>query len=562
MMNRDKDDTSQGQGLTEAQKSLMESLLKSFQSTGATPDISDIPPDLLSKVMADPKARQDARDMLEKFQRERKLPQGRGDTGGLPMPPRSPQEWRPGDPEQNPDRNLDNQTDFPLNRPTGSQTEQPQRPGQRPQANNQSAQPLTKPPVRKRGESNTSFLKRFDKFLENQIQQQRDNGETEGLSPSELPPPEEIFSPRRNTQNYPERSRMGQNPDGQNPGQSNSQSQPDGTRAIPPAISDFLKNLNDLPSPSTEMSPREGQTRGPTVPETNAAQEIDQAERRRLQEQAKRDLESGGLKATLKKMVKETKQELKKNASSKNNGRGQTESTSGSSGSGQRSPGMENAIIRALDGISKDVMEIAKDVKFKSKKPGERKATQRSVPRQRNSSNSDKDKGSWGSKASDFFSGLSKTPSTPSPRSAAASASETSGPTSATASPIEFSFAPFLVLGFVALLVLVLAWKSGLIAPTNEGGSSLNAITPAGLKTREDIVRAFHQFALQPNRGTQDWWTHQQVKEQIRESDPHKQEPIEILADVYERARYLPEDINLEEHQLAAARAALRRCRS
>lgn len=82
-------------------------------------------------------------------------------------------------------------------------------------------------------------------------------------------------------------------------------------------------------------------------------------------------------------------------------------------------------------------------------------------------------------------------------------------------------------------------------------------MTSADIRTREDVVRAFHQFALQSTMPISDWWTHREVERQVADSDPALKPSIKVLADLYELARYLPVEVELTPDQVSLARREL-----
>lgn len=82
----------------------------------------------------------------------------------------------------------------------------------------------------------------------------------------------------------------------------------------------------------------------------------------------------------------------------------------------------------------------------------------------------------------------------------------------------------------------------------------------AGIKTRNDIVAAFHLLALQRPYSASTWWTHRTVARQIAEQTPQIRDAIEELAVIYEQARYLPADARLSAEQIVRARSVIEQC--
>ncbi|MBC8113505.1 MAG: DUF4129 domain-containing protein, partial [Candidatus Saccharimonas sp.] len=99
------------------------------------------------------------------------------------------------------------------------------------------------------------------------------------------------------------------------------------------------------------------------------------------------------------------------------------------------------------------------------------------------------------------------------------------------------------------------------ISQSQRAGSPLGAeIHPADIRTRRDVVRAFHQYALRPATPAPTWWTHREVERQVAATTPALQPTIQTLADLYEQARYLPDDTNFTPDQIGSARHALEQC--
>ena len=110
---------------------------------------------------------------------------------------------------------------------------------------------------------------------------------------------------------------------------------------------------------------------------------------------------------------------------------------------------------------------------------------------------------------------------------------------------------PVFVFGLLAAVAFALAWRSGLIAvPGADTASSGVVLTPGGIRTKADVVKAFHQMALTPERASDDWWTHQKVVDTLIEQEPHKSESAETLGRLYEVARYLPDDYKFTREEL------------
>lgn len=577
MKNRSKPD-GESEGLSDAQKSLMESMLDQFRDSEDLPKLSDIPPDLLGKVLADPKAREDAAEMLKKFQKERKIPEGNG-QGVLPLPPqnrrngsgvsqkqnetirRPPSEGQlrtresPGNRDRKFEPNLDQRSR--LNAPKTAPQRQPT-----PDASTPPNQTLpegnSRPPTRLPNESDSDYEGRFMDFLEQQIRKQRQN--RQGQDPSSLDLPEIPPSPtnrpgtdRSNPRNGPARLQPLQN----------SPLDFGGSSDLTPSISDLLKNLDSLPPVSKNplaKNSAERSARGQRQSEQQRAQEAARLQQGR--EQARRELDRGGLGSAFKKIVRDSKSQLEKESKSGTAGKSLDGRSGRKPGTGSGMPkGLQDSIIRSLDGLGKDLVDIVKDGEFKQRdRKTQDRRVESSTSRQKTPAAPRNPKpDGWSKQASDFFSDIARPPAD-GVAPEAASASPEDGDSSAAT---NVSLTPFIVLGVIALLALLLAWNSGAISPeailARNKGTSVPRRT---LRTRKDVVEAFHQFATNSGRNVKSWWTHQKVKELVRQQEPAKQAPIEILASVYERARYLPDEAVLADDQLHAAEAALDRCSS
>ena len=77
------------------------------------------------------------------------------------------------------------------------------------------------------------------------------------------------------------------------------------------------------------------------------------------------------------------------------------------------------------------------------------------------------------------------------------------------------------------------------------------------LRTREDVIAAFHRVTANSNAVLGDWWPHQKAASAMANADPDKSETLETLVSVYERARYVPLDAELSPEEIESARQAI-----
>lgn len=116
------------------------------------------------------------------------------------------------------------------------------------------------------------------------------------------------------------------------------------------------------------------------------------------------------------------------------------------------------------------------------------------------------------------------------------------------------------LLVFAALILLVVWFSRQRVAELSDASAAqaewVRTVIAQGLKTRADVVRAFHQLVKQ-SRAVSDWWTHRSIVKHFNTQTPQLAAAISELAVVYEQARYYPEDVELSPQQLAQVRALL-----
>ena len=81
------------------------------------------------------------------------------------------------------------------------------------------------------------------------------------------------------------------------------------------------------------------------------------------------------------------------------------------------------------------------------------------------------------------------------------------------------------------------------------------------IRTRDDVVRAFHAIAKQRLQSAQAWWTCGVVTERFEHSLPELTGPIRTLSVLYEQARYFPVAHQLTFDQIEDAKFALKQCK-
>ena len=84
-------------------------------------------------------------------------------------------------------------------------------------------------------------------------------------------------------------------------------------------------------------------------------------------------------------------------------------------------------------------------------------------------------------------------------------------------------------------------------------------VLKAGLKTREDVVRAYHSLVLNSRHSVASWWTHRKVESHLTgEISPQLGQLLQEITDVYEEARYLPPGRELNAQQIQSVETAIR----
>lgn len=134
---------------------------------------------------------------------------------------------------------------------------------------------------------------------------------------------------------------------------------------------------------------------------------------------------------------------------------------------------------------------------------------------------------------------------------------------------MQFSWsAPlWLLLGlvFVAVLMLLLLARKRVVvaASAKESEAELaKVILTEGIRTRADVIRAFHRFVLRRAQPVANWWNHRFVAAKLSEASPQLKSVLSDLASVYENARYLPPEVPLSSEDIHRMQSALKQCAS
>lgn len=585
------------QGLSTFEKTLAENMMRQALKGGDAPKLNDLPPGLVSKVMSNQAARRDIQELLQKFRQDGLMPQGNAQGGGPSLPGRQPSGTANSNNSarvlREPDRNRQTGSQTTQGQPAGGQTgaDQPPgfsssptgtNPGARPRQNSGDGDASTGRPgqaANRPGQnSQAGPASRFPGIGDDNRNggvpsAQGDN--TTAPNPLDRQPGESAADHARRMGDYldeklREKQRQPDSGSGSNNGvrrgPTGSQSSQQGTGGTPPvSMSDLLNEFGGLaeqqPGTSagrngtsssgrssggrqnqqgTRTSPRSqppqqggrstnGDSAGPA-----ASSSVDTSS---LQEAAKQTLKSKGLKAAIHQVMNSARRDIRDS-----NGRS-------TDGAGGMSEGVRTALVDALSGISDDVVRIAQDARSRRSgspaRPSNR-AGNSGRSESRSSSNS-----SWIGQIRDSInnSGGSTPP-------AAGSGGM---------SPPDLSAGGGSLLSLLLIVAVVggIVWwlmKTGQLT-AQASGPRLTAAHIGAIRSRQDVVNAFHLIALDPRHGAEPWWHHEQVRQDLTTRLPSRESSLADLTEVYERARYLPDDVELDETQLETARDAIERCR-
>ena len=320
-----------------------------------------------------------------------------------------------------------------------------------------------------------------------------------------------------------------------------------------------------------------------TSPDTNNNQpdEVD----------VKRELQQRGFRGTLQKLVEKARKEVTSDdgnstASATNTRPAMDAGSVGKAGdtvaenkaSGGQNESLERSLIRTLDGLREDIVEMAQDARQKSEAQtaGPSPPTFRDRPdnSSRDSNRSGRPNSSLSTEegslsrlrkgAADLFSGIAKAPTQADEKITTGSSKDIVSDTAGDSSLMMVVVSIFVIVGILIILMALGARQTGLW--TKDGESRINgtAVRPHEIRTRQDVVKAFHQLTgrrLNPSLSpVEAWWTHRDAARQISLMSPPLQNAVHVLADVYEQARYLPGDYQLSDDQLSDVRDALSQC--
>ncbi len=365
--------------------------------------------------------------------------------------------------------------------------------------------------------------------------------------------------------------------------------EPDSSNGLIPSVSEFLKDQlrNGFLVPNGGQ--RENTERGETPParidhEKSESQDIDQPDQSSQTVPGnptpdrdppaidiRRELESRGIRGTIEKLVQKAREESKsqqrtqQKSVSGGTDAGQLESPSSPSGneavsnaprSGTNDAGLQKSLRDLLGGLDIEMGDVIKDARFRA--PETQSAPQRDSARQTAPNDSKSQLKTWNDAASQFFSDLSKAPEAPPSEQTSAVDDTSAGSPPASGS---WFIAALGLLGLLAVIAFCIRRPLLKIVSDVTGFAVSNGRrTPGEIKSRADIISAFHELVLNPRQLVEAWWTHRAAAQKLAADSPQQEHAVRTLAEIYEQARYLPDDVELPAESMQTARAAFLEC--
>ena len=313
-----------------------------------------------------------------------------------------------------------------------------------------------------------------------------------------------------------------------------------GTRPIEPPSGQTANRDRPFPLTSRPLNPEPTPTNPGDSPKTP---QID----------VRSELEEKGFAQTLRKIVEQSREESR--AASKASSAAASGDKDAGTGS---SKGLEGSIVRMLDGIREDLVRDAN----KTSNPSTQQTSGSVIPQPSPPPPAPARPSATGNvmkSVGDFFSEMAAPPnakpaqSRPSPTVSPRGASNSQQAGSQSTGPLLMLLVALgLAWYFVPQMLTSIQKKLHPVLSTVGGASA-----SADIRTREDVVRAFHRYALQSDMSVPMWWTHREVERQVAEATPTLQPSIQSLANLYEQARYLPDDADFTPDQIGIARREL-----
>ncbi|MBC7968439.1 MAG: DUF4129 domain-containing protein [Fuerstia sp.] len=365
-----------------------------------------------------------------------------------------------------------------------------------------------------------------------------------------------------------------------------------------PSVSEFLKEQlrRGFPTPGTKEGTPDSQTSGmnerpqSSMPGDSARSDSAQPGSpdaapgtNESKIDIQRELQKRGVRGTLDKLIQNAREETKarqlaqkqaeqqskldslagqtdRNGSAPGADPSQLENTTGPSGQNGTpgDAGPQKSLTDLLGGMDDNMKDVMKNAKFKERSPESRPPSESAWQQAPRDSESRVHK--WNDAASGFLSDLSKAPSAP-----AAPQLSSGGGSSLPAAPLaigSFFLVGLGLLGIAAVAAFLMRRPLLKLVSDVTGIASPGRVRqPSDIRSREDVITAFHELALNPAKLVESWWTHRAAATKLAAESPQQGHAVQTLAEIYEQARYLPDYVELPADKIQSARTALAECR-
>lgn len=289
----------------------------------------------------------------------------------------------------------------------------------------------------------------------------------------------------------------------------------------------------------------------------------------------RRELDRSGIRGTVEKLVEKAMaesnaqqraQQQQQQQSIGDSARGMIDAGSESPQSGAAVPsnepptasshaGVPESLRDLLSGLGQKMPEILDDATFEDRTAESPRAPESAG--QSSSGDSESRLKKWNDAASEFLSDLSQAPVSPDSVLKGEASPGADSPL-----PIGSFFLTGLAL-FGLLAVMAFCLRRPLLQLVLEAtGTSVptRIRQPGEIHSRDDVISAFHALALNSRQRVESWWTHRAVATKLAAASPLKKDAVQTLAEIYEQARYLPDDVELPADTIQSARTALIEC--
>jgi hypothetical protein len=568
------------------------------------PDLDSIPEEQLDKAISNPAVQQQLKKMLEQFSEDGLLPQNDNGNSHPAMPPMPRQRGQaPGRPDsKHQSEPNEEQSHPPSEKSWQALKDAMKKLSQIAQGENHEA--LENEESRQR--SMQAFQDLLERYKDSGGRIPEEDSSSRVLRrPDRVTPTEPQLSPRPRMSElgevFPPADMPSRSPSrvAQEPTDQRSRNQSDGggksgsSEDSIPSVSEFLKDQlrKGFPVPNADSNTQTEQGLTPPVvngrekpsPKNRVQQNqsvpdnsnLAASENEKSAIDIRQQLNERGLRGTIEKLVEKAREESnarhraqqQEDADETRIGQaehGGAQSDGDIKSSESSTPGLQKSLTDLLGGLNDNMPDILKDAKLKDRPAESRRKPEsagRSLPRDSSSPDSESQLKKWNDAASGLLSDLSQAPQAP-----ASPDSASNGEASKDAdSPLPIRSFFLTGLGLLGLLAVV---AFGLRRPLLKMVSEATGIavtkrngTPNEIRSREDVVSAFHALALNSRQHVESWWTHRAVARKLVAASPLKENAVQTLAGLYEQARYLPDDVELPAGSIESARSALAQCR-